>query len=285
MTVAGERELLALGRPERAIDVSLALLRLQSERVLVTGASGAIGQPLVHTMREAGVHVVATDIDTTGVWGCTYMDVTDFQSVLSVVAFHEPTIIINLAASKLAPAGELDPWRAVNVNTVGLMNVLRMGRKVVQASTCKAADPETAYGASKLISERLVLNAGGTVLRYYNVPECGPSVLTIWDELPADEPLPVTPCTRYLISYREAIALTLWGCVLAPGRYAIDPGEPVAMTEYAARLYPDRAQVSIPPRRGDRLDEPLCAESEAIYPGPVRWINEIRNPCDPERRP
>jgi FlaA1/EpsC-like NDP-sugar epimerase len=271
----------ALGRPERELDLSEPLLKLQGKRVLVTGASGALGQPLVETLRRAGVPVVPTDIDTSGVWGCVRMDVTNFQEVLQVVAFHDPDVIINLAASKLAPAGEQDPWHAVHVNTVGVKNLLDMGRPVLQASTCKAADPETAYGASKLISERLVLNYGSSVIRYVNIPECGPSVYTIWRDLPDDVPLPVTNCSRYFMSFREAVGLTIWATSLAPGRYKLNVGRSWQMYEYARNLYPNREHVIVPPRRGDRIAEPKHAACERIEQTSVPYIERIINPCDP----
>jgi len=273
-----------LGRPERDIDLAIPLYTLLKERVLVTGASGALGQPLVALLRESGVHVVPTDIDLQGgaPWGTRYMDVTAFQSVLEGLAFHEPTLVINLAAAKLAPEGEENPWAAVDVNVNGVQNLLNAARsaRVVQASTCKAGTRYCSYGFSKALAERLVLNAGGTVTRFYNVPSAGPSVLTIWRGLDADEPLPVAPCRRYLISEREALASLLWSCVLPPGRYAVDPGEPSTMAEYAERLFPGRMQVEMPPRRGDSDEELLHAPFEWVEETPVPFINRIGSPND-----
>ena len=270
----------ALGREERDIDIRPALLRLQREKVLVTGAAGAVGMPLVSALRDGGVRVIPTDVDTSAPWGCTYMDVTDFRSVLEVVAFHEPTIIINLAAAKLAPAGEAEPWRAASINTVGVKHLLDMGRRVVQASTCKAIEPETTYGASKLISERMVLNQGGTVVRYVNIPECGPSVLTIWDKLPPDEPLPVTPCARYFMTFKEAVALTLWAAVLEPGRYKLDSGDRLPMDRYAELLWPGRSWVPVPMRRGDRQSEPSHGLHERLEASDVPYIFRVRSNHD-----
>ncbi len=261
----------ALGRPERDLDLRRPLEMLRRERVLVTGAAGEIGGPLVSRLREAGVRVFPTDISG----DCAFMDVAKRPSVLRMVAERDPTVIINLAAAKLAPAGEIDPWQAVRVNANGVIHLLETGVRVVQASTCKAVEPQTCYGASKLIAERMVLNQGGTVVRYVNVPEAGPSMVTIWEALAEDGPIPVTACTRYVMTLGEAISLTIWAMVLPAGRYKLDAGDPVTMSEYARRYFPQRKQVPIPLRRGDRLVEPHHGTHERIEATEVEWVERV----------
>jgi FlaA1/EpsC-like NDP-sugar epimerase len=150
------------------------------------------------------------------------------------------------------------------------MNVLEaaqaVGTKVVFSSTCKACDPETAYGATKLIAERLVLNAGGVVVRYYNIPESDGNVFRLWESLPASEPIPYTDCWRYFNAMEDVLDLTLAAADLAPGRYTVNPGLPRHMSIVARDLYPDRELVEIPRRRGDRYREPLKAQCEDMWP-------------------
>ena len=117
---------------------------------------------------------------------------------------------------------------ALEVNVLGTRNVLAHapeGSHVVTASTCKACEPETAYGASKLVAERVTLNAGGSVARFYNVVESSGNVFEIWSELDPSEPLEVTPCRRYFISLAEAVSLVVWTAILPPARYGFDPGQ------------------------------------------------------------
>jgi FlaA1/EpsC-like NDP-sugar epimerase len=137
----------------------------------------------------------------------------------------------------------------------------------VTASTCKSCEPETAYGASKLVAERVTLNAGGSVARFYNVVESSGNVFEIWAQVPADEPLLVTPCRRYFISLAEAVSLVIWTAILPPGRYGFDPGQPREMHDVASDLYPGRQLQSVPPRRGDRIAEPLAARHEQVEQG------------------
>lgn len=244
-------------------------------KILVTGAAGSIGQHLVPALRKLGHEVTGTDIDT--------MDVRWPHTAHPIIRATCPDVVFHLAGAKHAPEGEESPQQVMWVNGEGTWNVLRgcelyaPDAKVILASTCKACDPETAYGASKLIAERMVLNADGVVVRYYNVRETGGNVFRLWEQIPLDQPIPYTDCRRYFISLEQAIRLTVAALDLPTGRYTVDPGTPEWMRDVAARLYPGRELVRVPARRGDRREEPLCAKSELIQPvgnGLVRIIGE-----------
>lgn len=287
-------ELKVLGRPEHKIDFAVPLERLRSERILVTGASGSLGRPLVDVLYEAGITYLATDLDPIG-WDSSWrrMDVTNPDSVLKVFGAFRPTLVIHLAGAKHAPEGESHPLHTTRVNVDGTVNVLNQGVRTVLASTCKSCDPETAYGASKLIAERMTLNARGTVARFYNVARSAGNVFEIWRAFDESSPLPVTDCFRYFISLREAIGLTLWASVLPSGRYTIDPGDARAMHQVAASLYPGREQLEVERRRGDRWAEPPFAVSEEPFPlmVPVNakrlaaGLVRISSPHDPQLIP
>lgn len=234
--------------------------------ILVTGSAGSVGQALCERL-DPEAHV-GHDIDS--------MDVTNAEQVRSVFKLLEPEIVYHLAGAKHAPDGELDPWHVLQVNAVGTQHVLdaAAGARVILASTCKACDPETAYGASKLIAERMVLNAGGVVIRFHNIPESSGNVFRLWESLPEDEALPVTDCWRYFTPMAKAVELLLEAPALEPGRYCVEPGDPRWMPHVAEELYPGRAQIRVPRRRGDRLREPyhaLC--EEAVAHG--RWLRIV----------
>lgn len=262
------------------VDQAEPLSRLADARVLVTGALGSIGSAVCEALGRARVHVDPTDLE----WApnAEDVDVRDGGEVQSAMERYRPTHVLHLAGAKHAPEGELDPLGTTQTNVGGTANVLRYaaGARVVTASTCKACDPETAYGATKLVAERMTLNAGGSVARFYNVPESSGNVFRIWEAIPEGEPIPVAPCARYFVSMDDAVALLLWAAVLPSGRYAVDPGRPLQMGQVAEDLYPARQRVPVSPRRGDRMAEPLHARSE--WPGscgvPGLW--EIWGPHD-----
>ncbi|MBI3980340.1 MAG: polysaccharide biosynthesis protein [Chloroflexi bacterium] len=256
------------------------LERLAAEKILITGASGSIGARVAGLLADAGIRCYPTDIDT--------LDVRSHRSFAAWPAALTPTVILHLAAAKHAPEGELDPQATVETNVTGTANMLRYAARVnarpVLASTCKAADPETVYGATKLIAERMTLNAGGSVARLFNVRESSGNVFETWAALPVDAPLPVTPCWRYFISLDAAVALVLWAAVLGPGRYTLAAGQPLYMPHVAADLYPGRAQTMLPPRRGDRAVEPAqaaCERARVLGGGLVTLVS----PHDPPRAP
>jgi FlaA1/EpsC-like NDP-sugar epimerase len=243
-----------LGRPERPLPLDEPLACLAGKRVLITGAKGSIGSALLEH-----IDAVATDVDS--------LDVRDGAAVKAAFAEARPEVVFHMAAAKSAPDGERDPMSALEINVLGTRNVLAHAPErcgVVTASTCKACEPETAYGASKLVAERVTLNAGGSVARFYNVVESSGNVFEIWAQLSPDEPIPVTPCRRYFISLAEAVSLVLWTAVLPQARYGFDPGTVREMHDVAADLYPGRVIHSIPPRRGDRVVEPLAARHEQV---------------------
>ena len=258
-----------LGRRECPFDLEQPLTALYAERIAVTGASGGLGRALVRTFAAAGIEVCATDVDT-----------VDVTAAVDVARLRDATLIFHLAAAKDACEGEARTEFALRTNAVGTANVVALGVRTVFASTCKAASPETVYGASKLIGERLTLNAGGSVARLFNVHDSPRNVFESWAALPPGEPLPVTDCTRFFISSREAVALLLWTAVLPRGRYALGDAVARTMRAVAAALYPGRPIRTIPRRRGDRAQEPFCAPYESVETEIVRGIVRIASAHD-----
>jgi FlaA1/EpsC-like NDP-sugar epimerase len=178
----------------------------------------------------------------------------------------------------------LDPLVPAMVHIDGTDNVLRFapeGSRVVTASTCKSCDPETAYGASKLIAERMTLNAGHSVARFHNVVETSGNVFEIWAQRDTSKPLQVAPCRRYFISLDEAVACVLYAAVVErPGRFMTNPGLAHSMIDVARRVYPDEELMITEPRRGDRLNEPYFANSESAE----RETNRILRVYSPHDR-
>lgn len=243
--------------------------------IVVTGARGSIGTALMGNLRDSGEEtVIGFDIED---WDIRHPYRNPMLDQNVTMQDFDPRLVFHLAASKDAPAGEKDPQRVLETNAVGTQRVLDRwpNAKVVLASTCKACDPETAYGASKLIAERLVLNAGGSVARFHNVRETRGNVFRQWEALPADAPLPVTPCWRHFIGLEQAVDLLRAVATLPPGRYMAAPGPARWMMDVARDLYPGRDAYFIEPRRGDRRSEPVCAASETLLPTDFSGIIKV----------
>jgi FlaA1/EpsC-like NDP-sugar epimerase len=235
------------------------LISLKSDKkILITGGKGSIGKRLAERCPNA----IVTDVED--------LDVTDIG-----IQEYNPEYVINLAGDKHAPVGENDCINTLTINTIGTNNLLRVFPDAhhVLASTCKACNPETVYGATKLIAERLVLNAGGTVARFYNVVETSGNVFEIWNRGQGE----VYDCQRYFISLDEAVGLLI-SCLDLKGRYAVNPGEIRQMVSIA-RLF--RVTKLKDRRRGDRRTELLCSTSETFsYKGSLLHITSHHDGAD-----
>lgn len=228
-------------------------------KVLITGAKGSIGQRLIQRLDSVGAYLYATDKDE--------MDVTNSKSVMDIIARWQPTIIINLAGAKHAPEGEVNCHETLSINTNGVINLIEAVEKfgiktqIVQASTCKSCNPETLYGATKLISERMVMNYGGSVARFFNVIETSGNVFEIWQE---QNPISVSiGCTRHYITLDEAVGLTIFAC-FNKGRFIVNAEHTLSTEHLAEIVCPDKQKKYTVPRRGDRLNEPFSSTSEQV---------------------
>jgi FlaA1/EpsC-like NDP-sugar epimerase len=255
-----------LGRKElqQLVSVENRLENL-NERVLITGANGSIGTVLVEKFKRHNVNFLSTDIEGDH----TKMDITDFDRVKQVLNDYKPTIIVNIAGAKHAPVGEHETWMTLSINTIGTKNLLDNkpdGCRMILTSTCKSANPEIVYGASKLIAERMTMNSGGSVARFFNVVETQGNVFEIWDKAPESEPIKVAPtCERHFISVEESAGLIIFAMLRSePGRFIVNSGHLRLMEDVANDLYPDRAKEIIAPRRGDRLTERFMSTSERV---------------------
>lgn len=258
-----------LGRKEQPIPFDL--LKFQNKKILVTGANGSIGRRLFDRLRSVNRHVQGVDLRPGH-------DVR-YGNILHDGFIHDADIVFHCAAAKSATDGETNPYRTAQANIEGTKNILRYspGARVILASTCKACDPETAYGASKLIAERMVLDAGGSVARFYNVVESSGNVFEKWERETGK--IWATDCWRYFISLEEAVSLMLATALERPGRYTFAPGAPRHMLKVAQDLYPDRELVIADRRRGDRPAEPERSACERIELVRDRLM-QVRSPYD-----
>lgn len=217
------------------------------KRVAIMGSSGSLGSALYREMVKVAKFTIGYDING----GHDVLTKQEWN--------YNPDIVFHLAANKHAPEGESDPYEVAHLNIQGTKNVLDAfpDAAIVLASTCKAIDSEAAYGASKLIAERMVLNhPNGRVARFYNVVETQGNVFETWENLDPVSSIPVTDCQRFLMSKEEAVSLLLYAGHpdTQAGLYSFKT-ERHYMIDVAKRLYPDRPIKHIHRRRGDRLKE------------------------------
>jgi FlaA1/EpsC-like NDP-sugar epimerase len=246
------------------------------KRVLVTGADGFLGRRIAEHLDAAGAETYLTDLPD--------LDITNAELVDQTMRRLRPELVIHLAAMKHAPVGEVHPLETTQVNVLGTHNIVEAATvagvargKLVFVSTCKAAAPETVYGATKLLGERIALRAGYSAIRLGNVLGSSGSVLETWvAQRENGDPLAVSPCLRYWLTPDEAVRLNLSPFHLGPGLYYLDAGEPEPVEELARRFEPGVELQRIPPRLGDRLVERFVSDGEVSQPTKIPGVMRIR---------
>ena len=139
--------------------------------MLVTGGAGSIGTALVRILLKFNPqNVVLIDNNEGAIFDLeqdlrssrlsTFIaDIRDKERIEPL--FEGADFVFHLAALKNLPMCESNPYEAVKTNIVGTKNVIdaclrENVKKVIFTSTGKAVKPTTAYGASKLLAERLL---------------------------------------------------------------------------------------------------------------------------------
>tara|TARA_Y100000782_G_scaffold103942_1_gene122527 strand:- start:629 stop:1450 length:822 start_codon:yes stop_codon:yes gene_type:complete len=142
------------------------------------------------------------------------------------LAIRDIDIVYHAAAMKHIDICESNPFDAVKTNVVGTSNILEASiiegvKKFIFISTDKATNPTSTLGGSKLLAERLTLDAstyvkkGGTkfaIVRFGNVIGSRGSVFQIFqNQIKMKKPLTVTDkrMTRFIMSISEASSMIL----------------------------------------------------------------------------
>lgn len=159
-------------------------------KVLVTGCSGFLGPSLVASLRSRGHEVGGTYLgarpELPGTEVCE-VDITDEEAVRRAVGAIEPDVIVHLAGFSHVGSSWESPELCERVNAAGTAHVVAAaaGARIVLASSAEVygvvpeaeqpipesrpVAPASPYGLSKARAESLVLDAGGTVVRSFNV--------------------------------------------------------------------------------------------------------------------
>lgn len=206
-------------------------------------------------------------------------DVRDAERTMD--ALRDVDIVVHAAALKRIEVCESDPREAVQTNIVGTMNVARACiergvRRAVLLSTDKSAAPETLYGSTKLVAERLWAGANvyaaGTptrfaLTRYGNVGKSTGSVIPIWQAQRAGGVLTLTDplMSRFLMSIEDAVALVELALTEMRGGETYIPNLGAAtMGDLALAVAPACAWRVVGARPGEKMHETLVTAEEAV---------------------
>ncbi len=308
-----------LGRTPVQINLKESLSYLRGKRVLVTGAGGSIGSELsrqllsggaerlylfghgensiyeidreLRILQEEGVGERATIVPVIG-------DLKDAEYMRFILGRLKADVLFHCAAYKHVPMTEENPVEAIRNNVFGTFNLVesavRAGvKRLVLVSTDKAVDPTSVYGASKRLSEEIVLSrclAGQScmVVRFGNVLGSRGSIIPLFrKQIGKGGPVTITDpeATRYFMTIPEAASLVLKAGGVGNGGdlYCLDMGEPVLIRDLAEqmiRFYGYEPEREIPLvytglRPGERLAERLVGDGEREVPTDHDRISRI----------
>jgi len=256
--------------------------------VLVTGGTGSFGRKFVelmlneyhpaklivfsrdelkqHEMRTAGhdhpcVHYLVGDV----------RDAQRLDRALSGV-----TLVVHAAALKQVPSCESNPFEAVQTNIIGTKHVIdaalnRGVRQVLGLSTDKAVHPINVYGATKLCSEKMLIqaNTGETrfsCMRSGNFLGSRSSVVPIFAEQRKRGTITVTDprMTRFWITLDRATRFLVRCVEEMHGAEIFVPKVPsMKLIDMAQAVAPNCQIECIGIRPGERLHEVLLSADEA----------------------
>lgn len=251
--------------------------------VLVTGGTGTLGHAILRAAEREN-------------WNCSFTvysrselrqaqmrqkfprvryvlgDVRDYDRLSAAVAGHD--LVIHAAAMKRLDDCDRQPDECYTINTQGSINALRACQhhgiaRLIGISTDKACAASTAYGASKLMMERLFAAARGsttcTLVRYGNVVASNGSVIPIWRrQLAEGKPLGITDpgMTRFWMAPSDAVKLVSYAATLPHGTIAVPKMGSLSLAEMAAIIAPGAPHQTIGMRFAEKRHEDLVALDE-----------------------
>jgi len=200
------------------------------------------------------------------------------------LATKKVDILIHAAALKQVPAAEYNPMECIKTNIYGAENIIHACienniNKVLALSTDKAANPVNLYGATKLCSDKLFVNANYlagssktkfSVVRYGNVIGSRGSVLPYFKSLISKKAksLPITDerMTRFWLTLDYGVKFVLNAIDMMVGGELFVPKTPsIKITDLVKALDKNIKYHVVGIRPGEKLHEVLCPGDSAMH--------------------
>lgn len=271
---------------------------MYGKNVLITGATGSLGYALTEKFINQGANLTLYSRDEKKQYDmrkvypdCRYIvgDVRNYHSIRDAVRGID--IVIHAASLKYVNISELQPYEYTTVNVDGTINlvnaILDEGtvERCVGISTDKACLPVNAYGLTKALLEKIMLEAntrqGGNtifnVARYGNVIGTRGSVIPFWKERREQgKTLPITnpDMTRFFFTLEEAVELIEY-CLSAPENVIVSKAMGGVTLMQLAEVMKGGSEIEIVGERpGEKHHEMLLSEDEIkkSYKDSGMWI-------------
>lgn len=197
-------------------------------------------------------------------------------------AMNGVDIVVHAAALKQVPTCEYNPIEAIRTNIDGAANVIDAAidngvARVLALSTDKAVQPLNLYGATKLVAEKLFVQAnaytGGrdtkfSCVRYGNVVGSRGSVIPLFLQQRQNGCITITDprMTRFWITLDQGVRFVIRCIEQMQGGEVFVPKIPsMTITDLAKAIAPECEVERIGIRPGEKLHEVLISEDEARH--------------------
>lgn len=189
-------------------------------------------------------------------------------------------IVVHAAALKQVPMAEYNPIEAIKTNIMGAANIIDTAidndvEKVVFISTDKAVHPVNLYGATKLVAEKLFIQANAytgrvktrfSCVRYGNVVGSRGSVISLFGEARKNGLIRITDerMTRFWITLRQVTRFVI-DCMgrMIGGEIFVPKIPSMRLVDIARTIAPEAQWEVIGVRPGEKLHEILITREEA----------------------
>ena len=258
--------------------------------ILITGGAGALGRNFIQRVLkekwDCKITIYSTDVMKhhrvkrmfPGVHSITG-DIRDINTLSNAMVGKD--YVLHFAARKHIPEAEWDSIDCYEVNVGGSLNVcmaaLELGvPHVLGVSTDKACHPANAYGATKMLNEkvfqeysRLKSDTNYHLVRFGNILESTGSVIQVWKEAIArGEPIKITDpsMTRFWLSPQQAVDMVLNALDCASGNILIPKMKKLSIGKLASHILGDNLDhVIVPLRPGEKIAETLLTVDECSH--------------------
>jgi len=274
---------------------------MQNKTVLITGGTGSFGKAMAERLfiKAEAKKVIIYSRDEFKQFQMQGYYNEDFPKVLRFFigdvrdkerlnrAMKGADYVFHAAALKQVPACEYNPFEAVKTNILGAQNVIECAlsnkvRKVVALSTDKAVSSINLYGATKLVAEKLFINANTfgekktvfSVVRYGNVLGSRGSVVEIFREQAKQGIIYVTDkqMTRFWWLMEDAIDFVLSSLQYMQGGEIFVPKlRSSYVVDLASAICKECRIRSMGIRPGEKIHETLISSDEAGRTYDLGW--------------
>jgi len=187
-----------------------------------------------------------------------------------------------IAATKIVPTAEYNPFECVKTNINGAMNVVdacidKGIKRCVALSTDKASSPVNLYGATKLCSDKLFIagnsyagrkNTRFAIVRYGNVMGSRGSVIPLFLEQIKTGEVTITDdrMTRFMITLEQGVEL-VWHAFddMEGGEIYVKKIPSMKLTDIALAVSEKAKQIIIGIRPGEKLHEQMIGIEDAPF--------------------